>query len=137
MTSNSSQPSLRPKPLDALVAAVIIALAVVTALLFYLPKAQGGQRTVVITQRGQEVCRQDINIPGFDKERVVELDDGVYHLTVRINDGGVYVSDSDCPGQDCVHTGVIRQAGQSIVCLPAQVVISIVSTSSAVDAVLG
>lgn len=137
MTSNSSQPSLRPKPLDALVAAVVIALAVVTALPFYLPKAQGGQRTVVITQRGQEVCRQDINIPGFDKERVVALDDGVYHLTVRINDGGVYVSDSDCPGQDCVHTGVIRQAGQSIVCLPAQVVISIVSTSSAVDAVLG
>lgn len=137
MTSNSSQPSLRPKPLDALVAAVVIALAVVTVLLFYLPKAQGGQRTVVITQRGQEVCRQDINIPGFDKERVVALDDGVYHLTVRINDGGVYVSDSDCPGQDCVHTGVIRQAGQSIVCLPAQVVISIVSTSSAVDAVLG
>lgn len=137
MTSNSSQPSLRPKPLDALVAAVVIALAAVTALLFYLPKAQGGQRTVVITQRGQEVCRQDINIPGFDKERVVALDDGVYHLTVRINDGGVYVSDSDCPGQDCVHTGVIRQAGQSIVCLPAQVVISIVSTSSAVDAVLG
>ena len=137
MTSNSSQPSLRPKPLDALVAAVVIALAVVTALLFYLPKAQGSQRTVVITQRGQEVCRQDINIPGFDKERVVALDDGVYHLTVRINDGGVYVSDSDCPGQDCVHTGVIRQAGQSIVCLPAQVVISIVSTSSAVDAVLG
>ena len=137
MTSNSSQPSLRPKPLDALVAAVVIALAVVTALLFYLPKAQEGQRTVVIAQRGQEVCRQDINIPGFDKERVVALDDGVYHLTVRINDGGVYVSDSDCPGQDCVHTGVIRQAGQSIVCLPAQVVISIVSTSSAVDAVLG
>ena len=31
MTSNSSQPSLRPKPLDALVAAVVIALAVVTA----------------------------------------------------------------------------------------------------------
>ena len=126
MTSNSSQPSLRPKPLDALVAAVVIALAVVTALLFYLPKAQGGQRTVVITQRGQEVCRQDINIPGFDKERVVALDDG-----------GVYVSDSDCPGQDCVHTGAISRAGQSIVCLPAQVVISIVSTSSAVDAVLG
>lgn len=137
MTSNSSQPSLRPKPLDALVAAVVIALAVVTALLFYLPKAQGGQRTVVITQRGQEVCRQDINIPGFDKERVVALDDGVYHLTVRINDGGVYVSDSDCPGQDCVHTGVIRQAGQSIVCLPAQVVISLVGAASDVDAVLG
>ena len=137
MTSNSSQPSLRPKPLDALVLAAVIALAVAAALLFYGPKTGSGRLTAVITQRGQEVCRQDINIPGFDKERVVELDNGVYHLTVRINDGGVYVSDSDCPGRDCVHTGVIRQAGQSIVCLPAQVVISIVSTSSDVDAVLG
>lgn len=54
MTSNSSQPSLRPKPLDALVAAVVIALAVVAALLFYLPKTGGGdQLTLVITVGGR------------------------------------------------------------------------------------
>lgn len=135
MTSNPSPPSLRPKPLDALVAAAVIALAVVTALLFYGPRAGAGQLTAVITQHGQTV--RTVALTGLDKELVIPLDDGTYHLTVRINDDGVYVSDSDCPGQDCVHTGVIRQAGQSIVCLPAQVVISIVSTSSAVDAVLG
>ena len=49
----------------------------------------------------------------------------------------VRVSDSDCPGQDCVHTGPISRAGQSIVCLPAQVVISLVGAASDVDAVLG
>lgn len=32
------------------------------------------------------------------------------------------VSESDCPGRDCVHTGTITRAGQSIVCLPEQVV---------------
>lgn len=135
MTSNPSPPSLRPKPLDALVAAAVVALAVVTALLFYGPRTGAGQLTAVITQHGQTV--RTVALTGLDKELVIPLDDGTYHLTVRINDGGVYVSDSDCPGQDCVHTGVIRQAGQSIVCLPAQVVISIVSTSSDVDAVLG
>ena len=61
MTSNSSQPSLRPKPLDALVAAVVIALAVVTALLFYLPKTGGGdQLTLVITVGGQEQSRTPV-----------------------------------------------------------------------------
>ena len=61
MTSNSSQPSLRPKPLDALVAAVVIALAVVTALLFYLPKTgSGDQLTLVITVGGQEQSRTPV-----------------------------------------------------------------------------
>lgn len=135
MTSNSSQPSLRPKPLDALVAAVVIALAVVTALLFYGPRTGAGQLTAVITQHGQTI--RTVALTGLDKELVIPLDDGTYHLTVRISGDAAYIADSDCPGQDCVHTGAITRAGQSIVCLPAQVVISLVSTSSDVDAVLG
>ena len=144
MTSNPSSPSLRPKPLDALVAAAVIALTVVTALLFYLPKTGGGdQLTLVITVGGQEQSRTP----------VTQLPDGPVHIEGR---GGytltlspsysdlpfspewsVRVSESDCPGQDCVHTGAISRAGQSIVCLPAQVVISLVGAASDVDAVLG
>ena len=137
MTSNSSQPSLRPKPLDALVAAVVIALAVVTALLFYLPKTgSGDQLTLVITVGGQEQSRTP----------VTQLPDG----PVRIEGRGGYTltlspSYSDLPFSpewsvrvsDCVHTGAISRAGQSIVCLPAQVVISLVGAASDVDAVLG
>ena len=76
-------------------------------------------------------------LTGLDKELVIPLDDGTYHLTVRVSGDAAYIADSDCPGQDCVHTGAISRAGQSIVCLPAQVVVSLVSTSSDVDAVLG
>ena len=135
MTSNPSPPSLRPKPLDALVAAAVVALAVVTALLFYGPRTGAGQLTAVITQHGQTI--RTVALTGLDKELVIPLDDGTYHLTVRISGDAAYIADSDCPGQDCVHTGAISRAGQSIVCLPAQVVISLVSTSSDVDAVLG
>ena len=135
MTSNPSPPSLRPKPLDALVAAAVVALAVVTALLFYGPRTGAGQLTAVITQHGQTV--RTVALTGLDKELVIPLDDGTYHLTVRVSGDAAYIADSDCPGQDCVHTGAITRAGQSIVCLPAQVVVSLVSTSSNVDAVLG
>lgn len=135
MTSNPSPPSLRPKPLDALVAAAVVALAVVTALLFYGSRTGAGQLTAVITQHGQTV--RTVALTGLDKELVIPLDDGTYHLTVRISGDAAYIADSDCPGQDCVHTGAITRAGQSIVCLPAQVVVSLVSTSSDVDAVLG
>lgn len=135
MTSSSLQPNLRPKPLDALVLAAVIALAVVTALLFYGSKTGSGRLTAVITQHGQTVRR--IDLTDLDGELVVPLDDGTYHLTVRIDSGSVRVSDADCPGQDCVHTGPITRAGQSIVCLPAQVVISLESAASDVDVVLG
>ena len=144
MTSNSSQPSLRPKPLDALVAAVVIALAVVTALLFYLPKTgNGDQLTLVITVGGQEQSRTPVTqLP--DGPVPIEGRGG-YTLTLSPSysdlpfspEWSVRVSDSDCPGQDCVHTGAISRAGQSIVCLPAQVVISLVGAASDVDAVLG
>ena len=142
MTSNSSQPSLRPKPLDALVAAVVIALAVVTALLFPPPKTGGGdQLTLVITVGGQEQSRTPMT----------QLPDG----PVRIEGRGGYtltlspsysdlpfspewsgrVSESDCPGQDCVHSGAVSRAGQSIVCLPARIVVQLEGGAAADDGV--
>ena len=53
---------------------------------------------------------------------------------------GVRVAVSDCPTQDCVHTGTITRSGQSIVCLPARIIIRLeggAADPDAVDAVLG
>ena len=61
----------------------------------------------------------------LDKDAVVELE----NLTVVIEDGCVFVKDSTCRDGTCEHTGKISRAGQSIVCLPAETVISIVGSS--------
>ena len=135
MSVSSWQTETKFNRRDALVALAVALLAAATALLFYLPRTQSGQLTAVITQHGQTV--RTVPLTSLDKELVIPLDDGNYHLTVHVDGTGVYVSDSDCPGQDCVHTGAISRAGQSIVCLPAQVVISLVGAASDVDAVLG
>ncbi len=129
MSVSSWQTETKFNRRDALVALAVVLLAAVTALLFYLPKTQSGHLTAVITQHGQVVRR--VALSGMDKEQVIELDDGTYHLTVRVSAAGAYVSSSDCPTQDCVHTGVIRRAGQSIVCLPAQVVVYLEGTPAA------
>ena len=53
---------------------------------------------------------------------------------------GLYVAVSDCPTQDCVRTGIITQSGQSIVCLPARIIVQLTGAESkpgAVDAVVG
>ena len=52
-------------------------------------------------------------------------------------DGAVYVTSSDCPNQDCVHSGAISRAGQSIVCLPARVAVTLEGSASDYDLIAG
>ena len=61
MTSNPSPPELKFNRRDALVAAAVLLLAVVSALWFYLPKTgSGDQLTLVVTVGGQEQSRTPV-----------------------------------------------------------------------------
>ena len=124
MSTNSSPPELKWDRFDALVALAVVLLAVVSALCFYLPKNQSGALTVVIDISGQEVRR----VPLSDFTEATVTSRG-YTLHIAAEGGAVSVTDSDCPTQDCVHTGAISRAGQSIVCLPAQVVVHLEGAS--------
>ena len=112
MNTYPSTPKLRPTLWDGVVAALVAALAIVTILCFY------GRRT------------------GLTETKTVAID-GDFHLEIQVDSGGVCVTRSDCPGQDCVHTGRITRSGQSIVCLPEQVVIQLTGGTSDADVVLG
>lgn len=55
---------------------------------------------------------------------------------IEITDGSVEVIWADCPDQVCVNHKAISRKGESIICLPNQVVISIVDgEESGLDAV--
>ena len=77
-----------------------------------------------------------VPLSSLTEEKTVTID-GTYHLTVTLDKTGAAVTESDCPGQDCVHTGRITRAGQSIVCLPEQVVVTLEGKTSSADVVLG
>lgn len=137
MPTKYSPPELRPKKLDIVVAAVVLVLAAVVALGFYSPKlGQSDDVSVVISMGGEEVERIPLkNFP--DSKKTLSHNGYTLELCLSYNDLpssqeqlGVYVLSSDCPTQDCVHTGRISRAGQSIVCLPAQIVIHLEGASS-------
>ena len=134
MTTNSSRPELKFNRYDAVVAVVVALLAVAAALWFCLPRTQMGDLTVVISVGGQETQRT-----GLKDFAPTTLSHNGYTLTVAADGDSVWVSDSDCPTQDCVHTGRIRRGGQSIVCLPAQVVVYLEGAASpdAPDVIVG
>ena len=117
MRMRASSPELRPTWWDGLAAAIVAALAIFTAAWYYGGLARSGPLTAAIVHRGQVV-------------QTVELDRLTEEMTVTV--------ESDCPGQDCVHTGTITRAGQSIVCLPEQVVVQLTGGGGGgPDAVLG
>ena len=137
MSVSSWQTETKFNRRDALVVLAVALLAAVTALLFYLPRTQSDQLTLVITVGGQEQSRTPVTQLPDGPVRIEGR--GGYTLTLSPSysdlpfspEWSVRVSDSDCPGQDCVHTGAISRAGQSIVCLPAQVVVYLEGTPAA------
>ncbi len=133
MTSKRSQPELKPKPLDALVVLAVLLLGVAVAWLAYGGE-NSGALTATVKHRGQVVAR--VELSSLTEEKTVSID-GAYHLTITLDRTGAAVTDSDCPGQDCLHTGRITRAGQSIVCLPEQVIVTLEGKAPSPDVVLG
>ena len=117
-----SSPKLRPCLWDGLVVLLVVVLAAVCALAVWSRGNDGGELTAVVTVDGTEVERIELDRLNGVVERVYS--GGGYALRVSMApDGGVRVEEADCPTQDCVHTGTITRTGQSIVCLPARIII--------------
>lgn len=124
----------RPSRWDGLVAAAVVLAAVACAGAVWGGDHSGGL-TAVISVDGTETER--VTLPGLEPQERTITANG-YTLRLSLTDTAVWMEESDCPSQDCVHTGHISRAGQSIVCLPARVSVQLTGESDGgVDAVLG
>ncbi len=119
-------PKLKPTLWDLPVILAVIALAVIGAVTIWGGGETAGA-TVVVSVDGEEVERCALaEYPDADRQYSYNG----YTLTVSLTETfsgemGLRVSESDCPTQDCVHTGEISRSGQSIVCLPARIIIQL------------
>ena len=128
----NKSPKLKPTRWDALVVFAVLLLALATGARYWAAPEQGGLLTAVVTIDGVEVERLVFD----NAERDYQNNGYTVHVTVTPD--GVRVSRADCPTQDCVRTGTISRAGQSIVCLPARLVVTIDGGGDAgYDAVAG
>ena len=126
----NSQNRLRFQKGDIFAVALVVMLAVVTVFCF-LPKDDSVARVAEIYLDGERIETLDLN-----KDQRVSID-GNYHNTVTVSGGKVAITASDCPGEDCVHSGAITAPGRSIVCLPNGVEVRVVGQSADVDFVVG
>ncbi len=70
---------------------------------------------------------------GEKNERVIDIDG---HNKVVIYDGEVRMEEADCPDKLCVLQGKISRSGQTIICLPNKVMVTIKGGKSEYDGVV-
>lgn len=72
---------------------------------------------------------QEVNL-STEKDHEFEIDGAKGKLTVSIKDHSIGVIEADCPHQDCVHVGYVKETNRPIICAYNQVYIIIEGDSS-------
>lgn len=109
----------------AIAAVLVFAAALLLVLVFSRPAEK--MSIAKVYQDGALLCELPLD---RDAEYVVE---GAYRNVITVKNSAVAITESNCPGGDCMHTGAISAGGKSIVCLPNRVEI-LLSGESDVDA---
>ena len=113
---------------DWLLAAGILAVAALL-LYFQIFRKTGDQGVVAVAVDGALFGTYSL-----EEDRVVEINDT---NRLVISEGSARMEWADCPDQVCVHHQGISRDGESIICLPNQVVVSVESVEeSDVDGVV-
>lgn len=117
---------------DMVVGLIILMLAVILVALLLPHSEQALTARVVLDEQVIMSCRLD------KLEEPLRFPvEGEYLLVLELSSKGVQVLEAKCPGKDCVHTGMISQAGEQIVCLPNRMVVSLQGKDTVYDAVTG
>ena len=104
---------------DILLGAGVVALAAVLYLAFLFFQAPGGEVVVQVngTEWGRYALKDDcrVVIPGIENGSNV----------LMISNGTAWMVQASCPDKLCVKSGKIQSQGETIVCLPNRVVVTI------------
>lgn len=108
---------------DLIAAAVIAVICVALFLGLYVFNSNTGSY-VQIEQNGSVIA----TLP-LDEDTVYNIEtNSKITNTVEIKDGEASVSYADCPDQICANHAPVSLAGESIICLPNKVVVSVVGS---------
>ncbi len=103
---------------DVLLVAGLLILGGALALFLFITRQAGGYVSVRVD--GEPV----MELPLGEDTRIV-LGEGEHTNTLVIENGAAQVVEASCPDQICVNQGAVRYAGESIVCLPHKLVVTV------------
>lgn len=111
---------IKIKPLDIVIISVLF-IASFSAFFLFSPTENGAKAELRI--QGKVVKTFDLN---KNQNWTYHSEDGDYN-EIKVKDGAIAVIKASCPDQIDVQRGFITKVGETIVCLPHNLVIEVVS----------
>ena len=102
----------------------MILVAAAGFLWYNLAKEEGA--AVMLIQNGEEVQSFSLN---DEVEYLIETEDDSFNLLV-IQGGKAFMKEASCPDQICVNHRPVSNVGETIVCLPNEIVIKVIEKNS-------
>ena len=110
---------MKLKRQDIFLLAGLLAIFLVLGAVLLLTRENGA--TVVVRVAGEETA-----IFRLDETTTYVIDGAIGGTNeLVIENGEVWLKDASCPDQLCVHQGKIRYVGESIICLPNKISVTI------------
>ncbi|MBQ9841897.1 MAG: NusG domain II-containing protein [Clostridia bacterium] len=108
---------------DLMLIAVLLTVSVLAGLCLWLIRGEGD--TVTVTVDGDTY-----GVYSLTEEREVEITTPHGRNLLVIRDGRAQVTEANCPDAICANHRPIHRSGESIVCLPHKVVVTVTATHS-------
>ena len=118
--SDKTESKIKKYRYDIIVIAAILLFSLLLLLFLTLNKKEGAVVSVEVD--GQTVAEYSL-----DRDGTYSLNGGTNVLVIE--GGRAYLNYSDCPDHVCENTGKIRFVGETIVCLPNRVTITVKGNS--------
>ncbi len=103
---------------DAILIAALMLLGGALAVFLYATRQDGGYVSV-------QMDGQTVMVLPLSEDTQVLLGEGEHTNALVIQNGTAQVVEATCPDQICVRQGAVRYEGESIVCLPHKLVITV------------
>ena len=125
MAETKIQNFIKKYRIDIIVVASLLILSFAVLLIVNLTKEDGAYAEVTVG--GNAAGKYSLTVDG-----TYSLNGGTNTLVVQ--NGTAYMSYSNCPDHICENTGKIRHVGETIICLPNRITVTIIGDSDeAVD----
>ncbi len=115
------------KKRDIFLIAAILVFSLMILALFSLIRDDGSY--VVVRVEGVEVARYDL-----DKDGEHLLNGGTNILTIE--NGQAYISRASCPDGLCMRMGRVEKSGETIICLPNKLTVTVLGNEGDVEIVV-
>lgn len=114
----------------------ICAAVLLSAVLFIIAGAKGSGEGAVAQIRINSEIQMEIDLTEVSQPYDIDVE-GELNAVIHIEKGAVYFKESECEDKICIHTGRLTQAGDSAVCLPARISVTVTGGGTVLDEVAG